>query len=105
MACFGILSVHRINRNRLSGALPVLEAPHLPGKITLVVGLAALIIPLTSSLLVYSISPSHKGPGHACLTLRSTRTPPALLPALSQLLAFSAPLNASVQAGPVSFIR
>jgi len=39
------------------------------------------------------------------LTLRSTRTPPALPPALSQLLANSAPFIASVQAGPVSFIR
>jgi len=39
------------------------------------------------------------------LTLRSTRTPPALHFAFSQLLAFSAPLIASVQAGPVSFIR
>ena len=39
------------------------------------------------------------------LTLSSTRTPPALPPALSQLLAFSTPFNASVQAGPVSFIR
>ena len=38
------------------------------------------------------------------LTLSSTRTPPALPLALSQLLAFSAPLSASVQAGPVSFI-
>jgi hypothetical protein len=39
------------------------------------------------------------------LTLSSTRTPPALPSALSQLLAFSAPLCASAQAGPVSFIR
>jgi hypothetical protein len=39
------------------------------------------------------------------LTLRSTRTPPALPSALSQLLASSAPLIVSVQAGPVSFIR
>jgi len=39
------------------------------------------------------------------LTLRSTRTPPALPSALSQLLASSAPLIASVQAWPVSFTR
>jgi Na+/proline symporter len=39
------------------------------------------------------------------LTLRSTRTPPALSSALSQLLAISAPFSASAQAGPVSFIR
>jgi hypothetical protein len=39
------------------------------------------------------------------LTLRSSRTPPALPSALSQLLAISAPLVASVQAGPLSFIR
>ena len=39
------------------------------------------------------------------LTLRSTRTPPALPSVLSQHLAISAPLVASVQAGPVSFIR
>ncbi len=39
------------------------------------------------------------------LTLRSTRTPPALSAALSQLLASSASFIASVQAGPVSFIR
>ena len=39
------------------------------------------------------------------LTFRSTRTPPALPPALSQLLAIPAPLIASVQAGPVSFLR
>jgi hypothetical protein len=39
------------------------------------------------------------------LTLRSTRTPPALPSALFQLLASSAPFSASVQAGPVSFIR
>ena len=39
------------------------------------------------------------------LTLRSTRTPPALPSARSQLLASSALLSASVQAGPVSFIR
>jgi hypothetical protein len=39
------------------------------------------------------------------LTSRSTRTPPALPPALSHPLASSTPPNASVQAGPVSFIR
>jgi hypothetical protein len=39
------------------------------------------------------------------LTLSSTRTPPALPSALCHLLASSAPLSASVQAGPVSFIR
>ncbi len=39
------------------------------------------------------------------LTSSSTRTPPALLFALSKLLASSASLVASVQAGPVSFIR
>jgi len=39
------------------------------------------------------------------LTLRSTRTPPALPSALSQHLASSAPLIVSMQAGPVSFIR
>jgi len=41
----------------------------------------------------------------AALTLRCTRTPPTLPSVLSQLLASSAPLNASAQAGPVSFIR
>jgi hypothetical protein len=39
------------------------------------------------------------------LTLRSSRTPPALPSALSQLLATSAPLVVSVQAWPLSFIR
>jgi hypothetical protein len=40
------------------------------------------------------------------LTLRSTRTPPALSSALSQLPASSAPFIVSVQAGPVSsFVR
>jgi hypothetical protein len=39
------------------------------------------------------------------LTSRSTRTPPALPSVLFLLLASSAPLVASVQAGPVSFIR
>ena len=39
------------------------------------------------------------------LTLGSTRTPPALSPALSHLPAFSASLSASVQAGPVSLVR
>jgi hypothetical protein len=39
------------------------------------------------------------------LTLRSTRTPPALPSALSQLLTSSAPLSALAQAGPVSFFR
>jgi hypothetical protein len=40
-----------------------------------------------------------------CLTFRSSRTPPALPSALSQHLAISAPFIASVQAGPLSFIR
>ena len=39
------------------------------------------------------------------LTSRSSRTPPALPSALSQHLAISAPLIASVQAWPLSFIR
>jgi hypothetical protein len=39
------------------------------------------------------------------ITLRSTRTPPALSSALSLVPAFSASLIASAQAGPVSFIR
>jgi antitoxin component of RelBE/YafQ-DinJ toxin-antitoxin module len=39
------------------------------------------------------------------LTLRSSRTPPALPFALFQLLAISASLIASVQAWPLSFIR
>ena len=38
------------------------------------------------------------------LTLRSSRTPPALPSALSHHLAISAPLIASVQAWPLSFI-
>jgi hypothetical protein len=42
---------------------------------------------------------------HQRLTLRSTRTPPALPSALSQLLAISASFIVSVQAVPVSFIR
>jgi len=37
--------------------------------------------------------------------LGSTRTPPALSPALSQLPASSASLIASAQAGPVSLVR
>ncbi len=41
----------------------------------------------------------------ARLTLRSSRTPPALPSALSQHFAISAPLIASVQAGPLTFIR
>jgi hypothetical protein len=41
----------------------------------------------------------------ANLTLRSSRTPPALPSALSQHFAILAPLIVSVQAGPVSFIR
>ena len=41
----------------------------------------------------------------SALTLRSTRTPPALPFALSQLLAISASLVISGQAVPVSFIR
>jgi hypothetical protein len=39
------------------------------------------------------------------LTLRSTRTPPALPSVLSHFPASSAPFIASVQAWPVSFIR
>jgi len=39
------------------------------------------------------------------LTLSSTRTPPALSSALSQLPTSSASFSTSVQAGPVSFIR
>ena len=39
------------------------------------------------------------------LTSRSTRTPPVLPSVLFLLFAFSASLSASVQAGPVSFIR
>jgi len=39
------------------------------------------------------------------LTLRSSRTPPALPFVLSQHFAISAPLIASVQARPLSFIR
>jgi hypothetical protein len=39
------------------------------------------------------------------LTLRSSRTPPALPSALSQHFAVSAPLIVSVQARPLSFIR
>ena len=39
------------------------------------------------------------------LTLRSTRTPPALPSVLSQHLASSAPLIVSVEAWPVSFFR
>ena len=41
----------------------------------------------------------------AALTLRCTRTPPALPFVLSQHLATSASLSASAQAVPVSFIR
>jgi len=41
----------------------------------------------------------------ARLTSRSTRTPPALPGVLFLVLAFSAPLSASVQAVPVSFFR
>ena len=41
----------------------------------------------------------------AGLTLRSSRTPPALSSALSQHLAISASFIVSVQAGPVSFFR
>ena len=41
----------------------------------------------------------------AGLTVRSSRTPPALSSALSQLLAISASFSASVQAVPVSFVR
>jgi hypothetical protein len=43
--------------------------------------------------------------GAVGLTLRSTRTPPALSSALSLRYASSAPFIASAQAGPVSFIR
>jgi len=39
------------------------------------------------------------------LTFRSTRTPPALPSALSHHFASSASLSASVQAGPVTFLR
>ena len=39
------------------------------------------------------------------LTVSSTRTPPALSSAPSQLPASSAPLSASAQARPVSFVR
>ena len=39
------------------------------------------------------------------LTLRSSRTPPALSSALSQLFAISAPLIVSAQAWPLSFFR
>ena len=39
------------------------------------------------------------------LTLRSSRTPPALPSALSQHFAISAPFSAPVQAWPLSFIR
>jgi hypothetical protein len=39
------------------------------------------------------------------LTLRCTRTPPALPSVLSQLLATSVPLSASAQAGPLSCFR
>ena len=39
------------------------------------------------------------------LTLGSTRTPPALSSALSQLFAIPSPLSASAQAVPVSPIR
>ncbi|WP_291270924.1 hypothetical protein [Geothrix sp.] len=46
-----------------------------------------------------------KKPTSERLTSRSTRTPPALPFALSQHSAISAPLVASVQAGPVSFFR
>jgi len=41
----------------------------------------------------------------AGLTVRSSRTPPALPSALSQHFAISAPLIVSVQARPLSFIR
>lgn len=40
-----------------------------------------------------------------CLTFRSARTPPALSSILSHFPAFLASLSASVQAGPVSFVR
>ena len=39
------------------------------------------------------------------LTLRSSRTPPALPSALSQHFAISAPFIVSVQARPLSFLR
>ena len=49
------------------------------------------------------VSPNHQP---LCgLTLSSTRTPPALPSVLSHRFASSAPFSASVQAGPVSFIR
>jgi hypothetical protein len=41
----------------------------------------------------------------ASLTLSSTRTPPALSPALSLVPSSSASLSASAQAGPVSSVR
>ncbi len=40
-----------------------------------------------------------------CLTLGSTRTPPEMPFALSQLPPSSAPLSALAQAGPVSLFR
>src|ERR1035437_6915025 len=52
----------------------------------------------TSICCEWSVHPRH-------LALRSTRTPPALPSVLSQHSSFSASLNASVQAWPVSFIR
>ena len=47
----------------------------------------------------------HEKNYYLALTLHSTRTPPALSFALSQLPASSAPFSVSVQAGPLSFIR
>jgi hypothetical protein len=61
-----------------------------------------------SGQITWRNGPSYESPkalAKAALTLRSTRTPPALPSVLSQLPASSAPFSASVQAGPVSFIR
>ena len=61
-----------------------------------------------TSQITWRNGPSYESPkalAKAALTLRSTRTPPALPSALSQYSASPAPLVASVQAGPVSFIR
>jgi hypothetical protein len=68
--------------------------------------------PAKSSRLIPEVASVPKGFGSQAapqralsLTLRSTRTPPALPPALSQPHANSASVSASVQAVPVSFIR
>jgi len=68
------------------------------------------------SIVIEKATGSVSGQGQECfssipaflkhlLTPSSTRTPPALPSALSQHPASSAPLSASAQAGPVSFIR